>query len=43
VPRVSEEGDIMLTVTPEVSQPDFDQAVEGIPTFRTRRASTSTV
>ena len=32
----------MLTVTPEVSQPDFDQAVEGIPTFRTRRASTST-
>ena len=42
VPRVSEEGDIMLTVTPEVSQPDFDQAVEGIPTFRTRRASTST-
>ena len=42
VPRVSEEGDIMLTVTPEVSQPDFDSTVEGIPSFRTRRASTST-
>jgi pilus assembly protein CpaC len=41
VPRVSEEGDIMLTVTPEVSQPDFDSTVEGIPSFRTRRASTS--
>jgi len=42
VPRVSEEGDIMLTVTPEVSQPDFESTVEGIPSFRTRRASTST-
>jgi pilus assembly protein CpaC len=42
VPRVSEEGNIMLTVTPEVSQPDFDSTVEGIPSFRTRRASTST-
>ena len=42
VPRVSEEGDIMLTVTPEVSQPDFNSTVEGIPSFRTRRASTST-
>ena len=42
VPRVSDEGDIMLTVTPEVSQPDFDNRVEGIPTFLTRRASTST-
>jgi pilus assembly protein CpaC len=41
VPRVSEEGDIVLTVTPEVSQPDFNSPVEGIPTFRTRRASTS--
>jgi Flp pilus assembly secretin CpaC len=41
IPRVSEEGDIMLTVTPEVSQPDFDSTVEGIPSFRTRRASTS--
>jgi Flp pilus assembly secretin CpaC len=41
VPRVSEEGAIMLTVTPEVSQPDFDSTVEGIPSFRTRRASTS--
>jgi Flp pilus assembly secretin CpaC len=42
IPRVSEEGDIVLTVTPEVSQPDFNSPVEGIPTFRTRRASTST-
>ncbi len=42
IPRVSEEGDILLTVTPEVSQPDFNSPVEGIPTFRTRRASTST-
>jgi len=42
IPRVSEEGSIMLTVTPEVSQPDFDSTVEGIPSFRTRRASTST-
>lgn len=41
IPRVSEEGDILLTVTPEVSEPDFSQTVEGIPTFRTRRASTS--
>ena len=42
VPRVSEEGDILLTVTPEVSEPDFTApTVEGIPTFRTRRASTS--
>jgi Flp pilus assembly secretin CpaC len=41
VPRVSEEGDIMLTVTPEVSQADFSSLVEGIPSFRTRRASTS--
>ena len=42
VPQVSDEGDIMLTVTPEVSQPDFNSPVEGIPSFRTRRASTST-
>jgi pilus assembly protein CpaC len=41
LPRVSDDGDIMLTVTPEVSQPDFSTEVEGIPTFRTRRASTS--
>jgi pilus assembly protein CpaC len=41
LPRVSEEGDIMLTVTPEVSQPDFTQTVEGAPTFRTRRVSTT--
>jgi pilus assembly protein CpaC len=42
VPRVSEEGDIILTVTPEVSQVDFNSLVEGIPSFRTRRASTAT-
>ncbi|MFM9587386.1 hypothetical protein ACKI11_47790, partial [Streptomyces caniscabiei] len=42
VPRVSEEGDIMLTVTPEVSEPDFSSPIEGLPTFRTRRASTAT-
>jgi pilus assembly protein CpaC len=42
IARVAEEGDIMLTVTPEVSQPDFSALVEGIPTFRTRRASTAT-
>jgi len=41
VARVSDEGDILLTVNPEVSQPDFTSPVEGIPTFRTRRASTS--
>jgi pilus assembly protein CpaC len=41
LPRVSEEGDIMLTVTPEFSEPDFTNEVEGIPSFRTRRASTS--
>jgi pilus assembly protein CpaC len=41
VPRVSDEGDIMLTVTPEVSQPDFNSPIEGIPSFRTRRASTA--
>lgn len=41
-PRVTEEGDIFLTVTPEVSEADFSQTVEGIPTFRTRRASTTT-
>ncbi len=40
-PRVTEEGDIFLTVTPEVSEADFSQTVEGIPTFRTRRASTT--
>jgi pilus assembly protein CpaC len=41
VPRVSDEGDIILTVTPEVSQPDFANDVEGVPSFITRRASTS--
>lgn len=39
--RVSDEGDIMLTVSPEVSEPDFSNTVEDLPTFRTRRASTS--
>jgi len=42
LPRVSDDGTITLTVTPEVSQPDFSNTVEGIPSFRTRRASTST-
>jgi pilus assembly protein CpaC len=41
VPHVSDEGDIILTVTPEVSQPDFANDVEGVPSFVTRRASTS--
>jgi Flp pilus assembly secretin CpaC len=41
VARVSEEGDITLTVSPEVSQPNFGSLVEGIPSFQTRRASTS--
>ncbi len=41
VPHISEEGDIILTVTPEVSQPDFSNDVEGVPSFVTRRASTS--
>ncbi|HLK12645.1 MAG TPA: pilus assembly protein N-terminal domain-containing protein [Candidatus Binatia bacterium] len=41
VPRVADDGAITLTVTPEVSQPDFTNQVEGVPTFRTRRASTS--
>jgi pilus assembly protein CpaC len=41
IPRITDEGDIVLTVTPEVSAPDFNSLVEGVPTFRTRRASTS--
>jgi pilus assembly protein CpaC len=41
IPRVSEEGDIMLTVTPEVSEADFTSPVLGLPSFRTRRASTT--
>ncbi len=41
VPRISAEDDIILTVTPEVSQPDFGNPVNGVPSFRTRRASTS--
>jgi Flp pilus assembly secretin CpaC len=42
VARISDEGDILLTATPEVSEPDFTSLVEGIPSFRTRRASTAT-
>src|SRR5207245_8777939 len=42
IARISDEGDILLTDNPEVSQPDFSSPVEGIPTFRTRRASTAT-
>jgi pilus assembly protein CpaC len=42
VPQISEGGDIVLTVSPEVSEPDFSKLVEGIPTFITRRTSTST-
>ena len=42
IARISDEGDILLTVTPEVSEPIFSSPVEGIPSFRTRRASTST-
>ncbi len=41
VPRLTDEGDIILTVTPEVSRPDFTNEVEGVPSFVTRRASTS--
>jgi pilus assembly protein CpaC len=41
LPRISEDGDIILTVTPEVSQPDFASPVEGVPSFRVRRASTT--
>jgi Flp pilus assembly secretin CpaC len=46
LPRVSEEGDIILTVTPEVSQPDpsLSQQFPGVnqtPSFRTRRVSTT--
>jgi len=41
IPQVTEEGDIFLTVSPEVSQPDFNTRVRDVPTFRTRRASTS--
>ncbi len=41
LPHISEDGDIILTVTPEVSQPDLTNPVEGIPTFRVRRASTT--
>jgi pilus assembly protein CpaC len=41
LPYVSDDGDIILTVTPEVSQPDFNTLVEGVPSFRTRRASTT--
>ena len=41
VPYITDEGDILLTVTPEVSRPDFNNQVEGVPSFVTRRASTS--
>jgi Flp pilus assembly secretin CpaC len=41
VPTLTDEGDIILTVTPEVSRPDFTNEVEGVPSFVTRRASTS--
>jgi Flp pilus assembly secretin CpaC len=41
LPYVSDDGDIILTVTPEVSQPDFNTLVEGVPSFRVRRASTT--
>jgi Flp pilus assembly secretin CpaC len=40
-PTISEDGDVVLTVTPEVSQPDFNSLVEGVPSFLTRRASTT--
>ena len=42
VARISDEGDILLTVTPEVSSPDFSHQVDGIPSFVTRRVSTAT-
>src|SRR2546426_7549670 len=42
VARISDEGDILLTVTPEVSSPDFAHQVETIPSFITRRVSTAT-
>ena len=41
VPYITDDGDILLTVTPEVSRPDFTNEVEGVPSFVTRRASTS--
>jgi Flp pilus assembly secretin CpaC len=41
LPHISEDGEIILTVTPEVSAPDFANTVEGVPTFRVRRASTT--
>jgi Flp pilus assembly secretin CpaC len=41
LPHLTDEGDIILTVTPEVSRPDFTNEVEGVPSFVTRRASTS--
>lgn len=41
LPRVADDGQILLTVSPEVSEADFSRTVEGIPTFLVRRASTS--
>src|SRR6266478_8312351 len=42
IARISDEGDILLTVTPAVSAPDFAHQVETIPSFVTRRVSTAT-
>ncbi|HYD50330.1 MAG TPA: pilus assembly protein N-terminal domain-containing protein [Terriglobales bacterium] len=42
IPRITDDGDIFLTVTPEVSEADFSRTVDEVPTFRTRRASTTT-
>ena len=42
VARISDEGDIILTVTPEVSSPDFAHEVDAVPSFVTRRVSTAT-
>jgi pilus assembly protein CpaC len=42
IARISDEGDILLTVTPEVSAPDFAHQVDLIPSFVTRRVSTAT-
>jgi Flp pilus assembly secretin CpaC len=41
LPRISEDGDIILTVTPEVSQPDLRARGRRVPSFRVWRASTT--
>ncbi|MFC6639819.1 type II and III secretion system protein family protein [Sulfitobacter sediminilitoris] len=41
VPRVLDQGLISLRVTPEVSDVDFSNSVNGNPTFFTRRADTT--